>query len=114
MRSLKVPLADIEVTLQCGLQSQQMPRWRHEGDVPAWERKKAAYKVNMATRSEIESVFIAAAEWYRLQYSRSGRSFQLLCFLVYNHHIPSSGKACRLKYLVNLVSNYPSNVNRKY
>jgi len=69
-----------------------MFRWRHKGDVPAWERKKAAWKVSAATRSVMESVLTAAAEWYGLQYSRLGRSFQLLCFLVYNHHIPSQGK----------------------
>lgn len=106
--------ADIEVTLQCGLQSQQMLTWKHEGDVPAWERKKTACKVITATRSEMESILTAAAEWYRLQYSRSGRSFQLLCFLVYIHHIPSPGKACRSKYFVSLISNYPSSVNHKY
>lgn len=79
------------------------------------EKEQAAEGSKQGREGEVEKVLTVAVGLLRAA-SMPGRSFYFVHFLypAHSYHISSSGKACKLKYLVNLISNYPSNLNRKY
>lgn len=83
--------------------------------VPTLEKEQAAEGSKQGREGEVEKVLTVAVGLLRAA-SMPGRSFYLVHFLypACNYHISSSGKACKLKYLVNLISKYPSNLNHKY
>lgn len=106
--------------------------WRHLFQREKWASAKWTTKLAndpaqaggwLGARSAVERVLthpLTEAIWTlqnaRVKHKMAKRSLHSVCFLylVYNHGISNSGKACRSEFLVTLTLYYPTNLNHKY